>query len=153
MPTKSRQRGLALVELGLSMSFLLLLVFGITEFGRAIYQYDTIAKAARDAVRYLSTQAPGSATALAEAKCLAVYGNPSCSGDPLLAGLTVSMVSVCDASACSATNQAQGSAPVIDLVTLTIGGGNTPFTFTSLMPFLVPNITFGPVSVTMRQVL
>jgi Flp pilus assembly protein TadG len=153
MPTRNRQRGLALVELGLSLAFLLLLVFGITEFGRAIYQYDTIVKAARDATRYLSTQSPGSATALAEAKCLAIYGNPSCSGDPLLAGLTVSMVSVCDASTCSATNQAQGSAPVIDLVTLTIGGGNAPFTFTSLMPSIVPSITFGPVSVTMRQVL
>ncbi len=150
-----RQRGSALVELGFSMSVLVALVFGITEFGRAIYQYDTIAKAARDAARYLSTQAPGNAAAIGDATCLAVYGNPSCTGNPLVPGLATGMVSICDASNSgpNCTNAAQGSNPVMNLVTVTIGGGADPFIFTSVVPFVVPNIPFGAISTTMRQVL
>ncbi|HEX8989584.1 MAG TPA: TadE family protein [Rhodocyclaceae bacterium] len=153
MTRAGRQSGLALVEFALTIGFLVAITFGITEFGRAIYQYDTLAKAARDAARYLSTKAPGDAAAIAEATCLAVYGTPSCTGSPLVAGLTTAMVSVCDAVSCPATNHAQGSAPVQDLVTLTIGGQNNPFTFASAMPGVVPNIPFGAISVTMRQVL
>lgn len=148
-----RQSGLALVELALTIGILLAIVFGITEFGRAIYQYDTLAKAARDAARYLSTKTPGDTTAIAASKCLAVYGKTTCTGTTLAPGLTTAMVSVCDSSNCPATHQAQGSAPVIDLVTVTIGGVNNPFTFTTAVPFVVPNINFAAISVTMKQVL
>jgi len=153
MRNRNRQHGAALIEFALTLGVLLTMVFGVTEFGRAIYQYDTLAKAARDATRYLSTKAPGDATAIADATCLAVYGNPSCSGSPLAPALTTAMVSVCDATSCLATHQAQGSAPVVNLVTLTIGGPNQPYTFASAVPFVVPNIPFGAISVTMRQVL
>ena len=147
------QRGVALVEFALSIGILITIVFGITEFGRAIYQYDTLAKAARDAARYLSTKAPGDATAKSEAQCYAVYGNPSCTGNPLAPNLTTSMVGVCDATSCPATHQAQGTAPVLNLVTVTIGGANNPYGFTSVVQFVVPNFNFGAISVTMRQVL
>lgn len=148
-----RTRGAALIEFALTLGVLLTLVFGITEFGRAIYEYDALAKAARDATRYLSTKAPGDAVAVTDATCLAVHGNPTCSGSPLAPGLTTAMVSVCDAVSCAPTHQAQGSAPVVNLVTLTIGGPNQPYTFSSAVPFVVPNIPFGAISVTMRQVL
>lgn len=146
-----KQHGVALIEFGLTLSVLLAIVFGITEFGRAIYQYDTLAKAARDAVRHLSTQAAGDTVAIDEAVCLAVYGKPTCTGNPLAPGLTTAMVSICDAVSCVATHQAQGSAPVINLVTLTIGSAAHPYTFNSVVPFVVPNIPFGPISVTMKQ--
>lgn len=147
------QGGVALIEFALTIGVLLTIAFGITEFGRAIFQYDTLSKAARDATRYLSTKAPGDAVAAADATCLAVYGNPTCSGAPLAPGLTTDMVSVCDAVSCAPTHQAQGSAPVVNLVTLTIGGANQPYTFTSVVSFVVPDIPFGAISVTMRQVL
>ena len=153
MSLRSRQQGVALIELAITLTVLLTIVFGITELGRAIYQYDTLAKATRDATRYLSTQAPGDADALADATCLAVHGNPTCSGNALAPGLTTAMVAICDATNCAGTHQAQGSAPVINLVTLTIGGTDNPYTFNSLVPFVVPNIPFGPISVTMKQVL
>jgi len=153
MTRTGRQRGLALVEFSLTIGVLLAIVFGITEFGRAIYQYNTLAKAARDAVRYLSTKAPGDAAAIAEARCMAVYGSPSCSGSPLVPGLAPGMVAICDAVSCPATHQAQGSAPVANFVTLTIGGANDPFTFTSAIPWIAPDIPFGAIGVTMRQVL
>jgi hypothetical protein len=63
------------------------------------------------------------------------------------------MVSVCDAVACPTTHSAQGTAPVINLVTVTIGGATAAYTFTSAISFVVSNIQFGAISVTMRQVL
>jgi hypothetical protein len=53
---------------------------------------------------------------------------------------------------CVLTHQSQGASPVMNLVTVTIGGVNTPFTFQSLFSFVVPDITFGAISATMRQV-
>src|ERR1700687_3319868 len=65
---KPTQRGTAIVEFALVLPLLLLLTMTTTEFGRAIYQYNTIVKSLRDATRYLSTQTPN--TKLTEAKNL-----------------------------------------------------------------------------------
>jgi Flp pilus assembly protein TadG len=155
MSLRSRQRGVALIELAISIGVLIMIAFGITEFGRAIYQYNTLAKAVRDAARFLAVRDPSSPAAIDDARCMAVHGNPSCSGPPLAPGLALGMVSVCHAMdpACAATHQAQGASPVINLVTVTIGGPNAPYTFQSLVSFVVPDIPFGAISVTMRQVL
>jgi Flp pilus assembly protein TadG len=155
MIASANQRGVALLELALSLSLLITIVFGITEFGRAIFQYNTLAKAARDAARYLVVRDPSAAGVVADAKCMAVYGNPTCTGNALVSGLTTAMVTVCYAAdpACAATHQSQGASPVINLVTVTIGGANNPYTFTSALSFIVPNFDFGAISVTMRQVL
>jgi Flp pilus assembly protein TadG len=154
MKSRTRQRGLALVELAISIFVLITIAFGITEFGRAIYQYNTLAKAARDATRFLSTRDALDTAAKDQAKCLAVHGNPTCTGNPLAPGLTLAMVSICDALACPADHASQGSVPLINLVTVSIGGPNaTPYTFDSLASFVVPDIQFGPIAVTMKQVL
>lgn len=155
MIQRNRQHGMALIELSISLALLVTITFGITEFGRAIYQYNTLAKAARDGARFLSVRDPSSATAITEARCIVVHGDPSCTAPALVPGLAVSMVSICHAMdpACAATHQAQGASPVINLVTVTIGGANAPFTFQSLFSFVVPNIQFGAISATMRQVL
>jgi Flp pilus assembly protein TadG len=154
MKSRIRQQGVAMVELAIVIFLLVSIAFGITEFGRAIYQYNTITKAARDAARYLSMRDAVEPSYKQQAKCLAVYGNPTCTGSALVPGLALEMVSICDALACPADHAAQGSAPVLNLVTVTIGGPNaTPYTFTSLVSFVVPNIQFGPIGVTMRQVL
>jgi Flp pilus assembly protein TadG len=154
MNSRTRQRGVALLELAIAMSVLLAITFGITEYGRAIYQYDILAKAVRDAARFLSVRDATDVAAKTQAKCLAVYGNPACTGAPLVPGLTTAMVSICDALACPADHAAQGSAPVINLVSVTIGGPNAvPYTFNSLVSFIVPNIQFAPIGATMKQVL
>jgi hypothetical protein len=160
MKSRARQHGLALVELGISIFLLITIAFGITEFGRAIYQYNTLAKAVRDATRFLSTRDPTDTAAKDQARCLAVYGKATltCATDaslvPLAPGLTLAMVSICDPLACSADHAAQGSAPVVNLVTVSIGGPNaTRYTFDSLFSFVLPDIQFGPISATMKQVL
>jgi Flp pilus assembly protein TadG len=163
--SRARQHGLALVELGISIFILITIAFGIMEFGRAIYQYNTLAKAVRDATRLLSTRDPLDTDAKVQARCLAVYGKASAtpvtcatlddpSPVPLTPGLTWAMVGICDALACPADHAAQGSAPVVNLVTVSIGGQNaTPYTFNSIGSFVLPNIQFGPISATMKQVL
>ena len=145
-----RQQGVAAVEMALVLIPLVTLLFGITEFGRALYQYNTLAKATRDGARYLSAQGPGDAAEIGKAQCLVVYGNDACNGSPLVPGLTTAQVTVCDATSCPSTNasQATGSG-VINLVTVTVTG----FAFSSAVPFVVPNITFNNISTTMRQIL
>ena len=154
MIPRTRQQGVALIELGLILTLLVAITFGITEFGRAIYQYNTLAKAARDGARYLAVRDPGAPASVSGVQCMVVHGNPGCTGPTLVPGLTVSMVSVCHAMdpLCVLTHQSQGASPVINLVTVTIGGANAPFTFQSLFSFVVPDIPFGAISATMRQV-
>jgi Flp pilus assembly protein TadG len=146
------------VELGIVLIPLIVLVFGIAEFGRAIYQYNTLAKAVRDGVRYLTLYAPGNATAIASATNLVVCGTTSaCATNAVLVpGLTLGMVSVCDRVSCPDTHDLQdvplpggGFTGQVNLVTMTVSG----FQFNSLVPFVMPSITFGPISATMAQVL
>ena len=148
MTCRRKQRGVAAVELALVMIPLVLMAFGITEFGRAIYQYNTLAKSVRDATRYLSQQGPGEGTGTA--KCLAVYGNRSCSGSPLAPGLTQANIQVRDQITDPGTHQNQPTGSgVINLVTVEVAG----YSFVSLVPLVPPNITFDNISVNMRQVL
>lgn len=149
MTFPNKQRGVAAVELGIVIVPLVLLAFGITEFGRAFYQYNTLAKATRDAARFLSSQGAGDPNDLAIARCLAVHGNRTCEGSPLVPDLSTAMVDVLDSTnSASHANQETGSG-VVNLVTVQVTG----YPFTSLVSFVVPNMSFGPIATTMRQVL
>jgi len=148
------QRGVAAIEFALVLIPLTVLAFGITEYGRAMYQYNTIAKATRDAARYMSMQAPGDAGATAKAKCLVTFGKTVCSGSPLVSGLTDQSVtiSIRDSSTNPGTHALQpvsaGGGPVTgvaNLVTVEVSG----FQFVSLVSFVAPNIAFGPIGTTM----
>jgi Flp pilus assembly protein TadG len=48
---RNRGRGQALVEFALILPIFILVVFGILDFGRAVYAYNTISNASREAVR------------------------------------------------------------------------------------------------------
>jgi Flp pilus assembly protein TadG len=155
-PALRRQAGTAAIELAILTAVLVPLTLGVTELGRAMYQYNSLIKASRDAARYLSGQAPGDATDIGIAQCLAVYGKRTCSGTTLLPGLTTAMVTVCDSVSCAGThaNQATGSG-VINLVTVSIDG----YVFTPVVPLPVftnlagTTLTFNNISTTMRQIL
>lgn len=110
---RTRQAGGALVELALILPFLLLLTLVTTEFGRAMYEYNTITKSVRDAVRYLSTQTPNTGQAIATN--LIVYGNPQGTGSPLALGLVPSHV-------IAPVWQTTGTIPAINTVTVTVRG-------------------------------
>lgn len=156
-----KQQGVAAVEMALILVPLLLLCFGITELGRALYQYDGLVKATRGAARYLSQQSldspPVGETADSirlKARSLTLCGAYDCTGVPaLVPGLNLAMISVCDAVACPAThvNVPTGEGTT-SLVSVNVGATDaTSYTFTSIVPWAVASMAFGPISITMAS--
>ena len=156
-----RQRGSAAVEFAIFLLPLLLLAFGVVEYGRAIYNYNTLVKSVRASVRLLSSQSPyneGYAALQEEARCLAVHGNTDCLGPALVPNLSISQIKICDRktwSDCKGTNQdSYRSVPTgegtIHLVAVRIQGYAFPFIG---LPLVTngPTISFGPIEAVMRQ--
>jgi hypothetical protein len=151
---KKRQDGAALVEFALVLPLLLVLTFVTTEIGRALYQYNTLAKSVRDAARYLSLKKPGNTVAATQAKNLVVYGDLSNTGLPLAIGLATTQVN-------DPTWQLGGEAPVINTVTIKIAGCATSpppcYQFSPLVASVFglsfANIKYGDISATMRAPL
>lgn len=98
--TASRQRGLAIIEMVISLPFLLLLLLATAEFGRAFYEYNTLTKSARDGVRYAAEYAldgtkkinldqmqANGRTLRDNIKSLVAFGTTDSSGTSLLANL------------------------------------------------------------------
>ena len=151
----ARIRGVAAVEMAFVLLPLILMIFGITELGRAIYSYNTLDKAVRDAARHLSQHGPGDPTIAAEAISLAVCGKTACTlaDAPLAPGLTASNVYLCDAVAAPApcTSHAGVSTGLGSLNLVTVGIKN--YAYNSVVQFVVPNMTFNNIAVTMRAQL
>lgn len=142
--------GAVAVELALLTIPLLILAFGAAEYGRALYQYNTLVKAARDSVRHLSHLNPagnGYEQAKTEAKCLAVYGNTDCAGQTLAPGLSTDMVSI------NPVNTTTTTGTPITLVEVRISGYVFDFLFNPLamLGSGESQITFGDIHATMRQ--
>ena len=99
MRTSSPRRpsGVITVEFGILLIPLVILALAITEYGHTIDSYNALVKSVHDAARYLSAHTPGDEAAHAIARCMAAFGNPDCSGQPLAPGLTTAMVQTCDA--------------------------------------------------------
>lgn len=151
---RGKMRGAATVELALLLIPLLLLVLGVAEYGRALYQYNTLVKSVRDSARFLSQYNPADASyPLADARCLALYGN-ICSGGttPLAPGLTSSMVKIIPVP--PATNPVTTPlGTTMQMVEVRIE--NYQFTFalnpSSLLGGGAATMTFPTISATMRQ--
>jgi hypothetical protein len=142
MKYRRSQRGVAVVELALVIPMLMLLMLIVTELGRAVMQYNTLAKSVRDGARYLTMQLPG--TKLTEARNLVVYGNTAGTGSPLVPGLTTTHVP-------DPTWQMAGALPEINTVTVRVSG----FSFSPMMASAF-GVSFGPftfadIVVTMRS--
>ena|SRR5688500_7327053 len=144
-------RGAVAVEFALLLIPLLLLAFGIAEYGRALYQYNTLVKTVRDAARLLSHHNPADPTSYAlvldEARCLAVHGNTTCSGPALAPGLTTGMVTITS----STTTTAAGTS--VTLVEVRISGYVFNFVFNParLVGAAADTIPFSDIHATMRQ--
>ena len=142
---KTRQKGTAIVEFALILPLLLLLTMITTEFGRAIYQYNTIVKSVRNATRYLSLQTPITDTKITEAQNLVVFGNIAGTPPALVPGLTLSQV--------TPTWQEFGSAPLINTVTIRVTGYTFRSMFTSVFGVTFGDKIFADISATMRSPL
>lgn len=93
-----------MVEFAIALPLLLLLLFGIAEFGRMLFQYNSLLQAGRDAGRYAASEAWNatlgkidlSGDLQARVKNVAVYGVPLTQPGSTTAvpGLTTSQVQV-----------------------------------------------------------
>lgn len=103
------QRGVAMVEFAIALPLLLLMLLVIGEFGRMLYQYNSLMQASRDASRYVAGKAwdrtqgkivlvdqQQEKDLVSETRSIAVYGIPGVTDDsqPVVAGLETGDVSV-----------------------------------------------------------
>jgi hypothetical protein len=152
MNMKHRQAGVALIEFALVLPFLLLLAFVTIEYGRALYQYNTLAKSVRDAVRFRSVQT----SMTTEAKNLVVFGSVTVPSPPtpLAFGLSVDHVQ-------TPPPQLAGANPVINTVTVKIAGCATSAppcykfvpVFSGAFGVNFGDVDFADISATMRAPL
>ena len=99
----ARQAGAAMVEFAILLPLLIVLVFGITEMGRAIYQQNTLSKAVASGARYMSrssqsvnsdcSQGAQWGSSISNAANLVAFGNQAGNGTPLLPDLDAGDVS------------------------------------------------------------
>jgi hypothetical protein len=150
---RNNQAGVAIVEFALVLPLLLILILITTEFGRALYEYNTIAKSVRNAARYLATQDPSIVTTdrakVDAAKNLVVYGKRevTSSDAPLAPSLSVSLVP-------DPVWEMAGSSPSINAVTIRVTGYGFRLMVSRAFGLVLGEtsgvIPFGDISATMR---
>lgn len=126
----SRQKGAAAVELALVLSFLLLIAAGIIEFGRAIWYYDALSKATRDAARLMSTvPVSGLSASIADARALVRRAGGAAGIPGFESGGSVSVT--CDPPAVASCN-----APLAGQVQTITVSVNYPMVLGEWIPFV-----------------
>jgi Flp pilus assembly protein TadG len=168
---RGKQRGVAAVEAGLVSLFLVSIVIGVVEFGRAIFYFDSLTKSARAAARYVVTRDSADPTvraaAITQGQQIALCYATSCgsTSTKVAPGLLASNISIRTAETTGAA--ALANVPVstsvagygtVDLVTVTIGSVSPTnpalgaYTLPSVTGFIFPLLRFSPISVTMARV-
>ena len=148
MKNKMKLLGFAGIEFLLVLPVLAIFLFSIIDFGRLLFQYDTLTKTARDATRYLAqaTRPPvyGSDPAynntISQVTNLAICGKISNCTTPLVPGLNAGNIAI---------DYPASSIAGVTLCRVTISGYSTSF-LTSVFPNTTKDL--GSISVTMRQV-
>lgn len=135
-----RARGLAAVEFVVTAPFVLLLLFGGAELGRAFVHYATLSYAIRDSARFVSANSINGTTGVVaitgdvttQARNLAVYGNIGGTGISKLPAFQAVQVQVIDAGSdnirVSATYPYQSMLSRLPTFGF-LGGGSVPVTF------------------------
>jgi hypothetical protein len=129
-----KDEGGALAELAIMVPFLVLMLAGVAEFGRYFQNYNTLAKATRNASRYLSNHQLDS-TEQARAVNLVVCGKLVCAGGdpPLVTGFSASNVCLESAGTpkvASVTVKIPYTAA--DCTPMTGAAAATPYTYTPI---------------------
>jgi TadE-like protein len=102
---KSRQSGSTLVEFAIGATVFLTAMFGVIEFGRALWTHNALADAARRGARYAvnrpASNPPGVNTtgtnvgpSITAIRNVAVYGDPAGGSQPMVNGLTPANIDV-----------------------------------------------------------
>jgi hypothetical protein len=129
-------KGQSLVEMALVCMMFFFLLFGILEFGRALYYYNTIVQNTRAAARWAVVNVLDNSDAadITTTRNIVLYGGPIASGTPVLPGLTAGMVNVSVVNL--EVDTSTPPKPISQKLSVSVSG----YTFRFLIP-LVPNIT------------
>ena len=87
----SNERGATLVEFSIAVTVFLTVMFGVVEFGRALWVHNALADAARRGARYATLHASGDVD---KVKNVVVYGDPDGGGQAMIPNLTADNVTV-----------------------------------------------------------
>jgi Flp pilus assembly protein TadG len=99
----NNEKGAALVELAIGLTVFLTVMFGLIEFGRALWTHNALTNAARKGARYATLQCmpgdakcPTSGTADTRIKNMVVYGtdSPASGAKPVVNDLTTANVNL-----------------------------------------------------------
>lgn len=85
------ERGATLVEFAIGATVFLTLMFGVIEFGRALWTHNALADAARRGARYAVNHPTTDAAAV---RNVVIYGDPAGGTKPLVNNLTTANVQV-----------------------------------------------------------
>ena len=102
--SSTRQTGVAIVEFTIVLPLMLFLILAVAEFGRAFMYYNTLTRAVRDSVRYVSSKALKGqsqvvdidAALIQNAANLVAHGNVAGTGATLLKDTAPGIVTVVD---------------------------------------------------------
>ena len=142
----TRPKGQTLVEFALVTVLFLMLLFGITEFSRALWTWNAIVHATREGARYAVVEAPTSTDT--EVIKYVVYHDPAgtASSAPVVPGLSESNVTVTylkyDGTTVGSTVSAKTGA---DVIQVRIVG----YTFNFLVPFFGSGLTLPAFTTTL----
>jgi Flp pilus assembly protein TadG len=135
--TETLEKGQALVEFAMVTLLFFTLVFGIIEFGRALWTWNTIVQATRAGARYAAVEIPTGGDT--EIKKVVVYNDPNAgaSSKPVVPGLTEANVTV---SYLKYNGTPAASRSVADMIEISVIG----YQFNFLASFFGPGISLPP---------
>jgi Flp pilus assembly protein TadG len=148
-PSQDPERGQTLVEFALVVMIFLVVLFGILEFSRALWTYNTIVQATRAGARFAVVEIP-SVTNNA-VKNYVVYHNSAGTGAPVVPGLSTSSVTV------TYTRIDPNTGNPVEATTLQdkynsayVQVGITGYTFNFIVPILGSGITLPAFTTTLQ---
>ncbi len=88
---RKNERGSTLVEFAIGVTVFVTAMFGVLEFGRALWVHNALTDAARRGARYATMHKQ---TDIDQVKNVVVYGDPAGGGQPMLQDLSTANVDV-----------------------------------------------------------
>jgi len=128
----SNERGATMVEFAIAVTVFLTAMFGVIEFGRALWAHNALTDAARRGARYATLHTPADTDSI---KNVVVYGDPAGGTKPLVPNLTTTNVTV------------NFSSIAVNKGTVSVGITNYQFQF--VIPLIGSTITMPAYSTTL----
>jgi Flp pilus assembly protein TadG len=148
-PSENPQRGQTLVEFALVVLIFLVVLFGILEFSRALWTYNTIVQATRAGARFAVVELPSLTNATV--KNFVVYHNAAGTGVPVLPGLSTSNVTVTYTRIDPGTGNPVAATTLQDKYNSAyVQVGITGYAFNFIVPILGSSITLPAFTTTLQ---